>query len=223
MTRTRTIGACVAAAVAACAVGAGSAAAAPPEFSPPYPNPFTSTSKATVLETVGKKRLTCKADTNKGEITGPSTALVKISFTGCTSPAAPGVPCQSPNGAPGEIVTEQLLGMPGYIRLEPTKEVGVDLSNPTGGPMFAFFCGAAVSGEVRGSVIGKITPINKLIKPGSHAVLKFAQKAGHQIPMMFLGGPIDVPLTKFGAGPLEESGLSSIDILTFAAPVTIIA
>jgi len=213
----------LAAATAAFAVGAGSAAAAPPEFSPPFPNPLTSTSKATVLETVTKKRLTCKADTNSGEVTGPATALVRLTLTGCTSTAAPGVPCQSPNAkAAGEIVTEQLIGTLGYIREAP-KEVGLDLSNPTGGPMIVFFCGAAVSGEVRGSVIGKITPINKVIKPGAHEVLKFTQKAGHQTVMMLMGGPIDVPMTKYGAGPLEESGLSATDIFTFAAPIVIVA
>src|SRR5271165_3205516 len=88
-------------------VGASAAAAAPPEFTPPFPNPFTSTSKAMTLQTVGGFKVKCKADTGKGEVTGPATALLRITFTGCTSGAAH---CQGPNGLSGEITTEALLG-----------------------------------------------------------------------------------------------------------------
>ena len=49
-------------------------------------------------------KVTCKADTNKGAVTGPGAALVRISFTGCTTTAVAGVLCQSPNGVPGEMV-----------------------------------------------------------------------------------------------------------------------
>lgn len=201
------------------AAAATGAAAAPPEFSPPFPNAFHSTSKAMTLKTIGGLKVSCIADTNKGEVTGPASALLTISFTGCTSA---GSRCQSPNGLAGEIVTERLLGTLGYVSREP-KEVGLDLSNPTGGPMAVFFCGEDLRVEVFGSVIGKITPINKVVKPGAHVTLKFAQKAGHQAIRMFLGGPLDVPLTSVLGGPLEESGISSTDLLTFAAPVVIIA
>lgn len=220
MRRIPTLGACSAAVLATCAI-ASTAAAAPPEFSPPFPNPFTSTSKTATLQTVSKVKVTCTADTNTGEVTGPSGALVRVRFTGCTSPSVPGALCQSPNGAPGEIVTEMVLGTLGYVNRGPL-EVGLDLSNPTGGPMAVFFCGA-LKGEVFGSVIGTVTPLNKLVKPGSHVTLKLTQKAGHQTVRMFLGGALDVPLTKLGGGPLEESGLATTDKLTFAAPIVIIA
>jgi hypothetical protein len=221
MRRIPILGACSAVALATCAIATTAALATPPEFSPPFPNPFTSTSAATTLQTVGKVKVMCKADTNKGEVTGPGAALVRISFTGCTTTAVAGVLCQSPNGAPGEIVTELLLGTLGYVSGVPL-EVGLDLSNPTGGPLAVFFCGA-LKGEVFGSVIGRVTPLNKVVKPGAHVTLKFAQKAGHQAITMFLGGPVDVPLTKLSGGPLEESGLASTDKLTFAAPIVIIA
>lgn len=216
-----TLGACSAVALATCAIATTAASAAPPEFSPPFPNPFTSTSGAMTLQTVGKVKVLCKADTNKGQVSGPAAALVTIRFTGCTTTAVAGVLCQSPNGAPGEIATEMLFGTLGYVSKTPL-EVGLDLSNPTGGPMLVFTCGA-LRGEVFGSVIGRITPLNKLVKPGAHVTLKFAQKAGHQAIPMLLGGPLDVPLTRLGGGPLEESGLASTDKLTFAAPIVIIA
>jgi hypothetical protein len=219
MKRASILGMCLAVVLAAGAMTAVGASAAPPEFSPPFPNAFHSTSKAMTLETaVSKLKVTCKKDTNKGEVTGPATALVTIAFTGCKSTAVPGALCNSANGLPGEIVTERLLGVLGYTMIEPVKEVGLDLSTPTGGPMVVFFCGA-LKGEVFGSVIGRIAPLNKASKK---LTLSFAQAAGHQAITHFLGGPIDVPKTTFG-GPLEESGLASADKITLAAPVVIIA
>jgi hypothetical protein len=114
------------------------------------------------------------------------------------------------------------LGTLGYVTRAP-KVVGLDLSEPTGGPLAVFFCGEDLRIEVFGSMIGRITPINKAIAPGSHATLKFAQKEGHQAIRMLLGGPPDVPMTSVLGGPLEESGLSSTDLLMFAAPIKIIA
>jgi len=219
MKRTPILGIGLALALTMCAVAATGAAAAPPEFSPPFPNAFNSTSKAMTLQTIGGLKVSCKADTNKGQVTGPTSALVTISFTGCTQA---GARCQGPNGLPGEIVTERLVGTLGYVKKAP-KEVGLDLSNPTGGPIAVFFCGEDLRVEVFGSVIGKITPINKVVKPGAHLTLKFAQKAGHQAIKMLLGGPLDVPLTSVLGGPLEESGISSTDELAFAAPIVVIA
>jgi len=200
-------------------VGVSAATAAPPEFTPPFPNPFTSTSKAMTLQTVGGFKVKCKADTDKGEVTGPVTALVRITFTGCTSGAAR---CQGPNGLPGEITTEQLLGTLGYVTRQP-KVVGLDLSNPTGGPMVVFFCGEDVRVSVFGSLIGRLTPLNKTLAPGELMHLAFAQKEGHQAIRMLLGGPVDVPMTSVLGGPLQESGVASSDLLKFAAPIRIIA
>jgi hypothetical protein len=71
MNRTPVLAACIAAVIAVSAMTAALAAAAPPEFSPPFPNALTSTSKAMTLQTVGGLKVRCKADTNTGEITGP--------------------------------------------------------------------------------------------------------------------------------------------------------
>jgi hypothetical protein len=204
--------------VALGAVLAPVAVASPPEFSPPFPNSFTSTSKATTLETVSLLKVKCKADVGNGEVTGPSSAVVTFTFTGCTSGRAK---CQN-GGLPGEIVSARLSGTLGYINKMP-KVVGLDLAEPTGGPMASFFCGEDVRLEVFGSAIGKLKPINKSIKAGEQATLAFAQKEGHQAVHMFLGGPVDVPQVSVLGGPLEEAGIASTDKLAFAAPVTIIA
>jgi hypothetical protein len=225
MSLQRTLGVSLGAAFAACSIVASPSLAAPPEFSSPFPKGFHSTSKATTLETVGKFRVTCTAGTNKGEVTAPATAVLTMTFTGCTSGEGPsGGSCQNASG--GEIVTEQLFGTLGYLNRKHTA-VGVDLSNPTasptGGAMIRFFCGEDTSVEVSGSLIGKITPINKVVQPGGHMTLKFAQKAGHQAIKKLLGGARDVPLTRVLFGPVEESGIASTDLLSFASPIEIIA
>lgn len=84
-----------------------------------------------------------------------------------------------------------------------------------------FVCGP-LKVVVDGSVIGKATPVNKLIKPPGHFTLKFAQSAGKQKPTHFESGPIDVLSTSFG-GPFLESGLASTDTITFLAPMMIAA
>ena len=74
---------------------------------------------------------------------------------------------------------------------------------------------------VTGSVIEKITPVNKLVKPPAGFNLKFTQAKGKQKPPKFELGPVDVLETSINGGPIEESGLMSTDLLTFAAPLEI--
>jgi hypothetical protein len=173
------------------------------------------------LETVGKAKMTCEAGTNQGEVAGPTTALVTITLTGCTTGEGPGAgTCR--NTSAGTVVTNRLSGTLGYLNRNRTA-VGLDLSNPTGGPLVSLACGEDTTVVVSGLLIGRSTPINKTIAPGEHMTLKFAQKEGHQAIKRLLGGPRDVPMTKVLFGPLEESGISFTDLLTFAAPIEIIA
>jgi hypothetical protein len=217
MRRTAILGTFLAAAVVGGTMTASVAAAAPPEFSPPFPNAFASSSKAMKLQTVGGFKVTCKADRNTGEVTGPTSAVITITFIGCASARAS---CQNAS-APGVIVTTPLSGTLGYVSRVP-KVVGLDLSSPPGGPLVSFVCGEDLSVQVFGSVIGRIAPINKTIAPGEHLKLTFAQKEGHQQIKMLLGGPLDVPMTSVLGGPPQESGIASTDLLTFAAPITVI-
>jgi hypothetical protein len=225
MSLQRTLGVSLVAVCAACSIAAPSSLAAPPEFSPPFPNPFKATSKAMALETIGKFKVTCTAGTSKGEVTGQATAALTISFTGCSTGEGPGGgSCQ--NASRGEIVTELLFGTLGYLNRKHTA-VGLDLSNPsaspTGGGLIRFFCGEDTSVEVGGSVIGRIMPINTLIETGAHMRLNFAEMEGHQAIKKLLGRTRDVPMTQVLFGPLEESGIASTDLLSFASPIEIIA
>jgi hypothetical protein len=213
MTRISTTGACLLATFAIGAALAASASAALPEFSGPFPKPFTSTSSKSTLETVGKTKVTCTADTNTGEVTGPSGGVVTVRFTGC---AVKSFPCNSPGGAAGEIVTHPLTATLGYVSREP-KEVGLDLANPAGALIAEFQC-VNILASVKGSVIGLITPINKLLAPPKHFTLKFMQKKGIQKIINFAGGPPDFLETSINGGPFEQSGLTSTDLISFPTP-----
>lgn len=217
MTRIRRATVCLVAMVAVAAAGAPSALAAIPAFTGPFPKPFTSTSKASTLETVGKSKVTCTADTDAGQITGETTGTVTIKFTGCMTK---GFACTSPGASSGgEIVTHVLTSTLGYIN-RVTKEVGIDYANPAGALIAEFQCGN-ILGSVRGSVIGKITPINKVVKPAGHFTVKFGQKGGKQKVTKLAGRPIDILETSLNGGPFEPSGLASTDLIRFAEPVEI--
>jgi hypothetical protein len=215
MTRIRVVGLCLFAAFAIAAVASASASAALPEFGGPFPKPFTSKSKKSTFETVKGTKVTCTVDTNAGEITGPKTGTVTVRFTGCRSS---GLPCQSKGAAPEEIVTNVLSMTLGYIS-KAKKEVGIDLSSPTGAPLVEFEC-AGFPVQIRGSVIGRITPVNKKVTPPKPFLLKFAQTGGKQKITKFEAGPISVLEGSFG-GPFEEVGFASTDELTFAEVVEI--
>ena len=218
MTRVRRLGLCCTAVLALTATAAASASAALPEFVP-FPMPFMAKSGATTLETVKKATIRCVSDTATGEVTGPKTGAVTITLSGCELVTL-GLVCNTAGLPPGEIVTTSLLMTLGYIN-EPKKEAGIDLSTATGGPLVEFVCGP-LRVLVDGSVIGKVTPVNKLITPPGHFTLKFTQSAGKQKPTKFEGGPTDVLSTSFG-GPFAESGLGSTDTITFPAPMMIAA
>jgi len=214
---TRTRAASVLAAVgAAVAVGAGPASAALPELAAPPGMPFAAVSKAAVLQTASKVKIKCTADSAKGEVLGPKMLTVTLVLTGCTSSAVPGVLCNSPNGVPGEVATFPLIGQIGYIKSEPPAEVGLDLSDPAAGLITTVICGPSVD-NITGSVIGRVTPLNKATKK---LVVKFSQKAGIQNPTHLMGGPLDVLESSFG-GPPIPTGLAGSEPLVFPAPVAL--
>jgi hypothetical protein len=217
MTRLKTVALCLIFALAISAAAASSASALP-EWSGPFPKPFNSKSGATLLETVGGTKVKCKSDVNVGEITGANSGFVQVFFKGCETHK---FPCASPGAASGEIKTLPLTTTLGYISRVP-KVVGLDLANPAGAIVTEFQC-VNILAVIRGSVIGRITPVNKAVKPGGHFVVKFTQSKGAQNPSSFAGMPVDILETSLNKGPFEPTGLMSTDALAFlgAAPVTI--
>jgi hypothetical protein len=219
MLRLRTVGLCGLAVLVLSATAAATASAALPEFVGPMPVSFTAKSGVTTLETVKKATITCTSDTASGEVTGPKTGSITITLSGCEFSTV-SVPCNTPGVAPGTIVTGPLVMTLGYIN-EPKHEAGVDLSTATGGPLIEAVC-AGLKVTVVGSVIGKIIPVNRVVVPPGHFILKFSQAAGKQKPTHFEAGPIDVLTTSFG-GPFAESGLSSTDSISFPTPYKVAA
>ena len=217
MKRMRAMGCCL---VVVFAVGAATAASASalPEFTGPFPKPFTSTSKASIFETVGGNKTKCTADTNTGAITGPQSGEIQIVFTGCKLGT---VPCNTVGAAPGTIVTSLLSMRIGYIS-KAKKIVGADLVEPTSGGFTSYGCGPVIFVKVQGSVIGRLLPINKVVIPSAVFKLIFTQTLGIQKYPNLEASPIDILESSFG-GPFEVTGLASTDAILFGEPVKLIA
>jgi hypothetical protein len=184
----------------------------------PFGKTFTSTISPSLLETVTGTKVTCKSGTDSGEIQGPQNGTMKMIFTGCKMKK---VPCNTPGTGAGVIATNPLIMKINYIS-KAKKWVGIDLLEPAGGPFLTYGCGSVLRGVVVGSVIGRITPVNKPVKAPATFALKFSQALGVQNPTKLELQPVDVLETTFG-GPFEGTGLSATDQLLFGATVTLIA
>lgn len=212
--RTTAVGVLVAAAMGT----AASPALALPEFSGPFPKTFTATSGAALLETVTAVKVTCKTDVAAGEVTGPQSGTIQITFKGCKSGKSP---CNTPGAAPGIIATGILAVRFGYLN-KAKKLVGADIFEPAGGPIFYYGCSSAMSAKVIGSVIGQITPVNKVVTPSEVFKLKFQQALGIQKWGSLEGGPTDILETSYG-GPFEVTGLANTEAVLFGEPVVLSA
>jgi alpha-tubulin suppressor-like RCC1 family protein len=195
---------------------------------------FSGSGAETTLTTVGHPTIKCLAANFSGEWTGPKTATVNVEFQACTNAA--GAQCTTvtnPNNK-SEILLKGVLGELGFIRYEAVEGkvvsvVGLDLKPyPPGNPSLAEYecTGSSEKGHLEGSVIGKITPINKMTT--AQKLLYYATKAGEQRPEAFQGTPKDTLITSFTEGLPEESkgsGASSLNIKSEsgnnAAPVEI--
>jgi len=218
MRRARIAGLCAMLLLAVGASAASSSYAALPELSGPPGKPFTSFSGPSRLRGVGGKRVICTASTDAGEFTGPKTGSVTITWTGCTLSKSP---CATPGSAPGEIVSPTLAMKLGYIN-KVAKTVGLDLSEPSGGPFLLFSCLSGTRVLVVGSVIGRLMPVNKLVTPSETFKLRFAHTGGVQKVQNLEGEPKDTLEVSFLA-PLETAGLRMEDQILFGEPVTLSA
>lgn len=205
--------------VAAVMGAAASPALALPEFSGPFPKTFTATSGGALFETVTAVKVTCKTDVAAGEVTGPQSGTIQITFKGCKSGKTP---CNTPGAAPG-IIASGILGVRfGYLN-KLKKLVGADIFEPAGGPMFYYGCSSAMFAKVIGSVIGQIGPVNKVVTPPSEVFkLRFQQTLGVQKYGNLEGGPTDILETSYG-GPFEVTGLANTEAVLFGEPVVLSA
>jgi hypothetical protein len=187
---------------------------------------FTGSGTETTMTTVGHPTIKCIDANFNGEYTGPKTATVTVEFQGCQNPT--GALCQSvqnPNNN-SEITTLPLEAELGFIKNE-VKEgktlvvVGLDLKpQPPLTELAAYKCaGSNETAHVTGSVIGRVSPINKMTTTLNLTYL--ATRGGEQRPQQFEGGPVDTLSTTFTNG-LETlgSGASSLNIHTYAGSNT---
>jgi hypothetical protein len=181
---------------------------------------FSGSGLETTLTTAGHSTIKCLAANITGEWTGPKTASVNVELQGCTTSA--GAQCQTITNPQNksEIKLNGVLGEPGFIRYEEVEgkvieAVGLDLKpQPPMTSLATYECtGSSEAGHIEGSVIGKITPINKMTT--EQKLLYYATKAGEQRPEQFQAGPKDTLMTSFTEGLPEESkgsGASSLNI-----------
>jgi hypothetical protein len=181
---------------------------------------FSGSGLETTLATAGHSTIKCIAANLSGEWTGPKTASVTVELQGCTTSA--GAQCQTLTNPQNksEIKLSGVAGELGFIRYEETEGkviavAGLDLKpQPPMTSLATYECtGSGEAGHIEGSVIGKITPINRMTSESK--LLYYATKAGEQRPEAFQGAPNDTLTTSFTAGLPEESrgsGASSLNI-----------
>jgi len=191
---------------------------------------FTGAGLETTLTALGHPTIKCTATNITGEYTGPKTAAVSIEFQACVDQQ--GNQCQSPPGTnKSEISAKAVEAVLGYTRHEEVEgklriAVGIDLKpQPPLTAITTYECtGSGEQAMVEGSVIGKLTPLNKMTTETNLAIK--ATRAGAQQVESFAGGPKDTLSTTFMKG-LETVGTvpSTLTILnekgTNSAPVEV--
>jgi alpha-tubulin suppressor-like RCC1 family protein len=179
---------------------------------------FSGSGGETTLTTAGHSAIKCIVANLSGEWTGPKTASVSVELEGCLT--AGGAQCQTVTNpqTKSEIKLNSVLGELGFIRYEEVEgkliaTVGLDLKpQPPMKELAAYECtGSSETGHIEGSVIGKITPLNKMTTESN--VLYLARASGEQRPEFFQGSPTDTLITSFTAGTESKgSGASSLNV-----------
>jgi hypothetical protein len=186
-------------------VSVSAASAALPEFLGTFANPFTAHSEAITIENADGVHATCKSGAVEGEFANAKKAKkIKMTFEGCTDSIIAGS-CETNATEAGKIKTSELEGLLGYVE-EAGKKVGLDL-DPVAQPFAKFEC-SGIPVEVKGGVIGELTPINtktKLYK------LVFQQMGGTQKWTKLVGGTNSTLEVKINGGAGEKAGMAATD------------
>jgi hypothetical protein len=144
-----------------------------------FPVTFTVTSGESKVETVGKSAIVCTADTGSGEFENGASGTITVDFTGCKKEK---VTCSSENAKgekdPKETILEVNAQLSVVNLLNSKKELDGGVVQTLTEPM-KVSCGG-VKVELRGSVLGLVTPINKEIATTETAKVEFKQKEGKQ-------------------------------------------
>jgi hypothetical protein len=171
---------------------------------------FTASGKAVSLETVSGTKLKCAESSGSGQYTGTKSATLSLTLSGCENYKTKQA-CQSTGAASGVIATGPLHANLGFIEdavheLDfETFSVGWALEG--GSTLLSGSCGSG--GEafaVTGSVIGKASPIDKMLP--SYGVA-YAAKGGIQKPEAFEEQPKQTLSETIGSQGAQTTGLTS--------------
>jgi hypothetical protein len=184
------------------------------------------------LETVKHRTVTCAEGASwGGEYSGPKNESAgTITLKGCSDGASQS--CQSNPIEKGIITGKELEGELAFIVKGEKPRVGWDLTRtppPLGPPtVLSFECGealTAVKETIEGSVIGRVTPLQKMVH---EEVITYRESGGKQIPESFESGPTDVLMTTFESGfpptveeAEQQTGLYTRGITTYEEPLEI--
>jgi len=146
-----------------------------------FPVTFKLTSGETKIETAGAKKaaITCTADTGTGEFENGGSGTETISYTGCKSS---GAGCRSENAKGEKAAVETILATGAKLSVVNLKNAKKELEGgvvTTLPEAVKVVCGV-IKVELRGSVLGLITPINKEVLTTETAKLELKQKEGKQ-------------------------------------------
>ncbi len=174
-------------------------------------NKFTTTGGAATLLTVKGETVTCTSEKSTGEyLVGGNNKEEKttVSFAGCKSN---GLTCTTEGKSPGELETNELVGVVGFEKTPGLTGRKTDLllhAGPTAAKHFfiAFKCTEALTIEVQGKGNGEnegiLVPIkNDAMK--SVEILKYKQSKGTQKPVKW--DPKDSGLTGYSEETFLES------------------
>ena len=189
---------------------AASSASAFPLFAGQTPNSGSKglTIKTTTFETVGGHKIACPSYEDNYQIISTEVMRLNVSLYTCT---AKGAPCN--NSSVGVIILS-LQGSLGYLN-RAKREVGVRFRNANGSSEFVrVFCGG-LGESIYGGVIGKISPVDKVVIPPAHFTLALKQANGMQALTAFEGGGTETLSTVFDGGAEEATGLSFGAALSF--------
>ncbi len=183
---------------------------------------FTATSGASKFETKSGEAISCKADTDKGKLTGPSTDEAEIKFTGCTAVGGL-LKCKTKGAAAGEIVNKVTSALVWLNKTEES-EPGEDLNLPE---TLTIECTGLASEtlKVKGSTLCPVAPFKTLSTTGTITCKE--TKGVQSFTKYFLEGKEVTDITETeGSGTksfkFEQSGLESTDSLTYEEEVEIV-
>ncbi|MFI4990797.1 MAG: S1 family peptidase [Solirubrobacterales bacterium] len=144
-----------------------------------FPVTFKVTSGETKIETVGKSSIICTADEGSGEFGNGASGTISVDFTGCKTGK---VACRSETAKGEKDPVETILEVNAKLSviniLNAKKELEGGVVKTLAEPI-KVLCGA-VKVEVRGSVVGLVTPINKEVLTTETAKIEYKQKEGKQ-------------------------------------------